>query len=247
MLNFKKSLKLILVAGLLVLGCLTLGKNPAATSAASAENFLLAWTTNSFVPDEFAGRALPTRGSYVKVVALPTKKLSANPDALYYRWLLDGNVMGWASGVGKSSFRFKVTKWTNDTHTIESQILNGAEGQIVFSRTLNLTVVAPSITLKEPSNDYAISDTYSLRTGRDLLLTATPFFFHAQSLADLNFAWKIDDQQLASPDEKNLNKLLIQIPAGELNEGFVKDLLLAVVHKTDELQQISVNLRLKIQ
>ncbi|MBU3901425.1 hypothetical protein KKF25_02165 [Patescibacteria group bacterium] len=242
----KKSIyvKFLLLTALLGAGLYLVSSSPA--TRAADNDWLLTWSSNSYVPLGYEGRALPSRGSQIKVTAMPTKKLAQNPDALYYRWLLDNEIMYSAQGTGKSSFQFRVTKWGGDSHEIESQILDNQEN-IIWRGFLSIKIVSPQVLLKTPGSYYAFVDSVSSKTGKNLVLTALPFFFQAQKLTDLIFNWAVDGQTLSALDEKNPDQLTIKIPAGDLSESIFKNLSLSVQNKTDELQQLTVNFSLEIK
>jgi len=209
-------------------------------------DFLLTWSSNSYVPLDYEGKALPSRGSTIKVAVLPTKKLSQNPDALYYRWLLDNEIMYSAQGIGRSSFQFRATKWGGDDHEIESQILDSQE-KIIWRGFLTIKIASPQILFKTTNSNYAAQDSLIAATGQNLTLLAEPLFFNTQNIADLAFSWAIDRQILDTLDEKNPNQLTIKIPAGNLSASIFKDLSLFIQNKADQLQQSTINLNIEIK
>jgi hypothetical protein len=180
-------------------------------------------------------------------VALPIKKTNIDPEKLYYRWLLDDEIMGWANGQGKSSFKFMVDKWSRDYHEIESQILDSKDGNIIWRRTLPIRVASPEILLQTTGSDYAARDTFSTKTGRDITFTAVPLFFHIKNLSEVNFEWSIEGQKPALIDEKNPNQFKLKIPQGTLSESLLKTLSIGIKHKQDQLQQAALNLDIEIK
>ena len=219
-----------------------------AGNALSAENnFILIWSSNSYAPLNYEGKTLPTKGSEIKVYVLPTKKLSPDPENLYYRWLLDDEIMGCANDQGKSVFKFTASKWAGDSHEIELQILDGQDGNIIWRGYLKIKVVSPEVLLQTPDSNYAVKDTFSTKTGRDITFIAVPLFFHIKNLSEVYFEWKFADQKLASVDEKNLNQLKLKIPAGDLSESLLKNLSVLIKHKEDSTQQKTLNLNVEIK
>lgn len=219
---------------------------PLPVTHAADSDFLLTWSSDSYVPLGYEGRSLPSRGSMTKVAVLPTRKLAQNPDTLYYRWLLDNEVAYRAGGQGKTSFAFRVTKWGGDSHEIESQILDSNEN-IIWRGFLSVKIASPQVLLKAAGDNYAIVDSLFSSPGQNLILTALPFFFRAQKPADLLFIWTVDGQTLSSPDEKNPDQLSIKIPAGRLTSSVFKNLSLFIKNKADELQQLTINVSLEIK
>jgi len=220
---------------------------PAALNArAASSDFILTWSANSYIPLSYEGKALPSRGSSIKVSAIPTRKLTQNPDILYYRWLLDGDIMGWAQGQGKSSFKFTVTKWGGASHEIESQILDSEEN-VLWRGSLSVKIVNPQVLFKTNGNNYAARDSLTATTGQNLTFIAEPLFFNAQKISDLIFNWTLDGQTPISLNEKNPNQMTIKIPAGNLSASIFKDLSVFIQNKIDELQQSKANLSVEIK
>ena len=216
---------------------------------AANNDFILTWSANSYIPPSYEGRALPSRGSKIEVFALPVKKLAQNPDYLYYRWLLDDDVVGWANGIGKQSFKFMAEKWAGDFHKIESQILDSQQRVILSQGSIYIKIVNPDILISDPNNDYySITEKIATRTGKKIKLTARPFFFNISKIADLNFNWRFEDQELFGPNEEsNPNLLFLTIPKGNLNKTLYKNLYLSASPKSNSGEQASINLSVEIK
>ncbi len=241
----KKIFSQILISSLLItLGLALPAKSPQAQITSG--DFTLAWSNDSYAPADYQGKALPTRLSRVKVVALPTKKLSADPDWLAYRWLLDGQVAGRDSGQGKSVFSFMATKWGGDSHEIQMQIIDAQEN-VLSQNSISVPVVESQTLLRQSNSDYAAQDTIITRTGQQLNLLATPLFFHIKNLAEVNFEWTFDGQTLTNADQKNPNIFTLKIPAGNLTESLMRQLKLDVSHKTDQFQRTVNDLTIEIK
>lgn len=222
---------------------------PEAPSARATTNyFILTWSANSYVPLSYEGKALPIRGSKIKVFALPAKKLAQNPDYLYYRWLLDDDVVGWASGVGNSFFQFTASKWAGDYHKIESQILDSQQGATLSQNSIYIKIIDPEVLISSSSNsNYSIIEKVIAKTGQNLTILAEPLFFNVQKISDLIFNWTLDGQAPTSIDEKNQNQMTIKIPAGNLSASIFKNLSLSVQKQADQMQQSTVNLSVEIK
>lgn len=236
----------IIIIIILLLGARFYFASSSPIAQAVNNDWLLTWSSNSYTPPDYEGRSLPSRGSQIKVAVIPTKKSSLNPDSLYYRWLLDNELAYQSNGQGKSSFVFVATKWGGDRHEIESQILDSQEN-IIWRGYLSIKIVSPQVLLKSPGSYYAAADSVASKTGRDLALTALPFFFRAQKITDLVFNWSVDGQTLGSLDEKNPDQLTIKIPKGNLSASIFKDLSLFIQNKSDQLQQLTVNITIEIK
>lgn len=212
---------------------------------AADNNFTLTWSSDSYIPPGYAGLALPTQGSQIKVFVLPTKKLNFNPERLTYRWLLDDEIMGWAGGQGKSVFSFKATKWPSDRHTVESQVLDGES--VIWRGFIEIKISKTEAVLQLSNNDYAVSENLNAKTGQTLKILATPFFFNTPDINALNFQWELDGQELANVDNKDFHIFSLTIPAGKLEKALIKNLNLLVTDKKNTDYQASSQTTLRVQ
>jgi hypothetical protein len=208
-------------------------------------SFTLTWSSNSSVPLEYEGLPLPIRGSEIKVFALPTKKLTQDPEKLVYRWVLDGAVMGWANGEGKSSFVFKSNKWAGDNYEVVSQILDGET--VIWRGTVKIRINNPEILFKSANSDYSVQEKISSGTNQTLTVLGIPLFFNTNNQDDLNFKWQIDGYNLTSYDSADLNTFSLKIPAGKLDQTMIKNLRLTISDKNDDTQQASSQIILEIK
>lgn len=248
MLNqFKKltSINFLLLIALISAGAYFSQQAPPAN--AGNGDFLMAWSSGSYIPPQYEGKALPTIGTLVKVVVLPVKKLSQDVDSLTYLWLLDGRQAYSSQGKGKSSFQFQVTKWNGDSHEIEARVLDSKENML-WRGFITIKVRQPQILFSIPNSNYAASESLTINTGQELTISAIPLFFRAAKVSDLIFNWQLSDQVLTPAlNEQNPDKLVIKIPTGTLSESIFKNLSLSIQNPLDQLQQVSANLSIEIK
>ena len=82
--------ELILMLGLLFIVYCLLFIAPV-QSQTSEINITLTWSTDTYVPFDYPGKALPTRGSVIEV-AVNIDSQEINPQELIYQWFLDDNM-----------------------------------------------------------------------------------------------------------------------------------------------------------
>lgn len=234
--------KFLLIIIVIFLSCF-LPTNQAKTASV---NFVLSWSSNSYIPQNYEGKALPTHSSEITVVALPIKKMSPGPETFYYRWLLDDRVFGADSGQGKSSFTFIATKWSGETHNIELQILD-ADGNLAEVYYISIPIVGPEILLVIPQSNYAAKDSITTQTNQEINLFATPLFFSIKNLFELNFEWSFDGNTIPNADPKNLNRFILKIPTGELSESIAHELKLYTTRQQNEQEMTTNNLIIEIR
>jgi len=242
---FTKYLKIVLISALFI-ALFSASPKPELMNKAQAadSNFTLVWSSDSYVPPDYEGLALPTKGSQIKVFVLPTKTLSIDPEKLTYRWLLDKVAVGRAEGQGKSTFSFQATKWIGDYHSVEAQVLNGEA--VVWRGFLEIKISGVQTIFKLANNDYSIPETLITTTGKTLKILAIPFFFNIKNTGNLNFQWKLDDQELINSDNRDYNIFSLTIPASQIDNGLIKNLGLFVSNKTDSDQETSSQFSIEI-
>lgn len=215
------------------------------TQTPTSQNFILSWSADSYVPPSYEGKALPTRNGHVRVVAQPIKKLSTDPDSLYYRWLLDGDVIGSAQGQGKETFTFQINKWPGDSYTVESQILDSND-TLISDKTVTIEVAEPMLLLHQENEDYSLANTLQTPTNREIIVDAIPLFFNIKKIDDLNWSWQYDGQAVSFAGQKDPSRLDLKIPAGTLSETLQKDLSVSATNQQDTSESANTDLTIEI-
>ena len=103
--------------------CVPIFLAQAATQTQPFELFL-SWSSNTYTPFEYSGKALPVYGSIIKVVVAPLSKPNVNLETLEYNWFLDGEPQTVASGINQQEFLFQVKKTNNDSHSVQVNVQN---------------------------------------------------------------------------------------------------------------------------
>lgn len=164
---------------------------------ASAQTFDLdlVWEADSYTPTEYLGKALPTVGSNVKIIALSEIK------NLEYWWRLDDYELPDYSGLNKNSFNFKVTKTAGGSHLVRLIVKSG--GQNVASRTLEIPVVNPLLAFYEQDPllgeifHKSFAGTFNLPKS-EITFVAEPFFFSHNAVNNLQYTWMLNNQKVAA-------------------------------------------------
>ncbi|MHB8651916.1 MAG: hypothetical protein ACYC8S_02160 [Minisyncoccota bacterium] len=107
----------------------------------------LSWEANTYTPPFYRGKALPTAGSGVRVVARLVGS-AGDPSTLLYQWRKDGVVLGTSSGYGRTVLdiprAFAGSGSTNIGVTISSK-----SGVVVATKYITLRAQSPRITFYE--------------------------------------------------------------------------------------------------
>ncbi len=162
----------------------------------------LTWFAETYIPRWYKGKALPTPGSIVRVVAVPKIIIGGNtlrPENLIYRWSLDDeeNIL---SGIGEQVFRFKMSDFSKTTHQIEI-VVEDSERIIHKQGRILLTATTPEVKIYSSSPlggvEFRSSPFFTFTNSRGLLdFIAEPFFFAASSKKQLQFNWQIANREV---------------------------------------------------
>ena len=193
---------------------------------AASSDFSLYWSSDSFIPFEYEGKALPSQGSKITVYVAPAQKTAVDPDSLYYVWLLDDDPMGWANGAGKSSFSFTSTKRAGSYHQIESQIYDQKGGELLWRKFLSVKISEPEILVHREKEAYS-NLSVSARTDEEIKLEAQPLFFNAANLKKMGFSWIIDQKETFTSLRAEPNKLNLKIPKADISEPIQKKIIIS--------------------
>lgn len=202
------------------------------TSARNSFNLDIAWKTDTLVPYDYAGKALPSTFSRLIIYALADYP---RPESLTYTWVIDdasSNRDGpEQKSVGGDTFSFFSYQVPEFTHTIRVTAFDELTG-ISASATVNIK------TQKNESYFYLNrNNTYNVRTkeeiklvpGDDRLLLVRPFYFNADKINDLNFVWRLDNKPI---DNNNSKPEILPLHLGENSpEGARAQLKLEVTNK----------------
>jgi hypothetical protein len=129
---------------------------------------------DSYTPPFYKGRALPSNGGIVRVVAIPT---ASAPRQLSFNWSQNGDVQSLLSGYGKSSFTFR-----NDTLTSTEHIeVTGENGTFSANNSVDITPGNPLLLGYLSTDgyiDYANGSATALNTSdTGAIVHFEPYFF----------------------------------------------------------------------
>jgi len=105
-------------------------------SQAVEQGVTLTWTTDTYVPLNYYGKALPSRGSNVEVVA-QLDSLQLNPEELNFNWFLNNHIQKEGSGINKQIFIFTISESIFKNNIIKVEISN-LENTINISSSFSL-------------------------------------------------------------------------------------------------------------
>ncbi len=216
--------------------------NTAKTSTApalTANDLVLVWSANTYIPPAYPGKALATFGSVVEVLAFPISPNGAKISNVNFNWYLNGAFQDYASGVNKQKFSFRADQVASGQEVIDLK-LTDAQDQEILSLSTAINIVSPEAVLyptdKQSSNfSLARDDSPTMAPGQEMAFTALPYFFSVSSLDDLNYQWTFEGKTMDRTEEKN--KFTIKTAAADLAASFQRELDVLAVNPLNEIQR----------
>ncbi|MEA2113733.1 MAG: hypothetical protein U9P63_03720 [Patescibacteria group bacterium] len=204
---------------------------------ASQAEVTLTWSTDTYTPHGYKGKALPARGSIAEVVAvISTWEFDAQK--LTYDWFLNDKLQKSKSGEGKQSFKFNIGERISQKRTIKVIIKNKKGDIIGRSSYLTLSPQEPEIVLKTKALllDYSKSvPKYQIVSGKKTNFTAQPFFFNIKNADGLDYQWILGNKKALQTSGQNLNSFTIEID--KIAAPFKQNLTVRAENKNNPIQR----------
>lgn len=163
------------------------------------------WESDAYTPPLYAGKALPSAGSRIRLLAIPYLPRSGGSyyDAkdLIYTWKLDGGTLKNLSGRGKSSASINApslfARYTVSVEVTTSDGRRSGRGEVRIDSTdpfLRLYRVHPLRGFEYwnalPANTFVDEN--------EATFAAVPYFAPASSVRALTFAWQVNGRAIES-------------------------------------------------
>lgn len=168
---------------------------------------------DTYVPDFYKGRTLPTPGSDVRVIAVP--HLSSPRSDLYYTWTINREVLGGGPIKGQDVVTFTMPRIGNPLLSVK---VSDANGTVLASRILELEAAAPEIHFYEEnelrgSQGISIDDAYTLEN-EEITIIGEPYFVSSALLKNNEaIEWRIDGTMIENP-QNNKQRLTLRKTGG---------------------------------
>jgi len=215
---------------LLIVFCLLL--TAPAQSQTPAIDLTLTWSTDTYIPADYPGKALPSRGSIVEIVA-NVDSLAANPWELDYRWFLNSSLQKESSGPGKIIFRFMVRQQAANNQSVRVEARDN-QGVILSSASSEIRIVDPEIVLLGPLSSLSL-DEYQINSNQKVNFIAKPYFFNIDHLDDLDYSWHLADKEAAPESSDQPNILFLEIE--EIDRAISQRLTILAKNRNNYLEQ----------
>lgn len=174
----------------------------------------LVFDSNAYVPPLYAGRALPSPASTLRVEAIPWLKRTNGSlipaNQLTYTWRRNGSLISGASGRGRSAVSVPAPAlFGTDTISVE---VASADKTIVGATSISLPSVEPVLRLYEDHPVFGLLYRHAFGTtiqadDTEMTFAAVPYFAYAKDPGDtrLSYVWHVNGKTIPAdatqPDE----------------------------------------------
>ncbi|MFT5037284.1 MAG: hypothetical protein ACI9VM_000863 [Candidatus Azotimanducaceae bacterium] len=175
---------------------------------------------DTLVPLHYKGRALPSSGSIVRVIAVPDTTVA--PSELSYTWILDNKVLFGGSLIGKNIARFEAPKSPRVLLTLE---VSDTQGTTLTRKSTFIDIVAPEIHFYEENPLRGLSQNAivspHLLIGDEMTLRAEPYFMDTKIFeSDPLLQWEVNNTVVQNPSNDPQN---ITLRSGQGTGNFSVD------------------------
>lgn len=168
----------------------------------------LIWEADSYTPPFYKGKALNSRQSKIKVVAVPNF-VSSNGNSfdsknLIYQWKKDWKILGKYSGYGKNTLVLDGNQILTDT--IISVEVETTDGSIKSQKRITISNYDPEIIFYKEDPllgvmyEKAITNRFDLND-EEIIIKVAPFFFSNKD--NLKYNWSMNNKKLTDLEEQD--------------------------------------------
>ncbi|MDP3947412.1 MAG: hypothetical protein Q8Q41_01820 [bacterium] len=211
---------------------------PAAVAAQAVldTKSILTWQAESYVPQGYRGKTLPTQGSFVTAAfELLEDGKSADLAKREMRWFLNDTLF--AKGLGLKTARFQASVGADNSHFVRVQVTDGRN--ILFEKSVEISIVRPRVSiLPLPAAGTLARGAHEFR--------AIPFFFNTKSIDEILFSWNVNGQTPSTEGVDEPFKLSFAVPT-DTPLGTPLTLSVFTNSKKEPTEMVSKELRLVVR
>ena len=206
---------------------------------------LLWQANNAYVPPFYKGKALPSIGNEIKIVAMPEIKSSfrtVNPKSMVYAWKKDYANDSGASGYGKNFYTY-ANDYLENSNTV-SVTASTTDQKYSSAGSLTVGTFEPQILFYRVDPEAGILWESALQSGHQIIgeeiITAAPYFISPKEVRTPSFSWSwsINGTYITVP-KFNPNFLPLQAQAGISGTSSIK---LEITNKYNLLMSVTKEL-----
>ncbi len=200
----------------------------------------LTWSTDTYVPLDYSGKALPTRKSNIEVVASIS---SSNPENLLYNWFINDKLQEVKSGKGKQTFTFNTGERISQRFEVKTRVSDEKESFIIFSPVLTIALQSPEIVLKTKTAPLEPLK-YIFSSNQEIRFTAQPYFFNIKRADELSYDWSFNGERATKTDDANPNTFILKI--SQLVQSITKKLTVWAEDEDNLLEKAQTEVEINI-
>ena len=200
---------------------------------------------DGYVPPFYKGRTLPVKGGKIRVVAIPnTDTIKSGVGSITYTWSNNGGVVQDYSGYNKNSFIFKnnMLDYTNEVSVTASSVSDNYSA----TNDVQIPLFDPKIIFykKSPTDgvlyDNALNKEIYMPED-EVTIVAEPYFMSVKnSVNDLDYVWKINDNNINTPSKKN------ELTVRPTSHGGYATMNLVVENLSELFQKVTSGLKINL-
>lgn len=205
----------------------------------------LTWSTDTYVPLDYPGKALPTRSSSIEVVANIDSK--TNPQNLIYNWFINGHIQDNKSGKGKQILKFNIGERLSQNYEIKVVVSDERGSFNIVSPYLIIKPKEPEIILESETQLIESSrptKKYLISSNQKIEFTARPYFFNIDNVDDLTYNWDFGGERAVQTDNNNPNIFTLEI--SQLVESITRNLTVRAENKASFFQKAQSSAEINI-
>lgn len=194
-LSFKLSIALVIIFSFLVLNL---------SKADTRPQIIITWKSGSYAPASFNGKILPSQGSKIDAgVEVLDGTSFGNLSGADITWILNGDTL--QEITGGQRVKFIAPNDPGGIESLEVKISNYKGSS--FGKTIQVPIVSPEVVARKNFSGNIFS-------GKQISLSAKPYFFNIQSLDELNFDWLVNGQKPTQGNDPSLLDVNVQGSSG---------------------------------
>jgi len=200
-------------------------------TGAQSATILITWRTQTYVPRDFPGKALPIPGSPItaSLEAIVGGKTADLSNTTIY-WYLDGHQIG--GGTGVWNMTLQAPSGSSGVASLRAQIENLAGARV--AKTIYIPVVSPEAIIESPYYNGQFS-------GESANVKAMPYFFSVADPSRLSFSWLVNGESSknsGNPDE-------LSVKAGGSDSGTAINIFLTITNPLGASESALTGITLK--
>lgn len=169
-----------------------------AKAQTAANEFIISWSSDTYVPPGFVGKRLPTSGSNVNAwIALISGGKPASMANENIQWYAGSQLL--QSGKGLVKISFKAPAGENNIIVLQAQV-HGLSG-VTKIASIQVPVISPKVAIQTDVIGATI-------TSPSLVAKALPYFFNVSDPSMLSFRWSangVTAQSAEDPSEADIS------------------------------------------